>query len=180
MPRLFIAIELPEPLKDRLAGMKGALPAAAWVKRDGFHLTLRFLGDVESARIPALVSALHAVTAAPFPVTLSGVGRFPPQGSPRVVWVGVEAPPALMEVQQQVERALTPLGFPPEDRPFSAHITLARLKSEARREVEAYLEQHRAFRADPFTVSAFYLIESTLTPAGAKYRHEAAFALSKT
>lgn len=177
MPRLFVAVELPDSLKDRLAGLKGAIPAATWVKRDGFHLTLSFLGEVDAARVPAITAALEGVRAAPFAVTLSGTGRFPPRGSPRVAWVGIEPQPALTALQQQVERALTPLGFPPEDRPFSGHITLARIKGEARREVEAYLEMHRAFRADPFTVSAFHLIESTLAPGGAQYRHVASFPL---
>ena len=176
--RLFMAIELPDDLKDRLVGLKTAITAANWVKREGYHLTLSFLGEVEAARVPAITAALTNVQSPPFMVTLGGVGRFPPRGSARVLWVGIDHQPALMTLQQQVERALVPLGFPPEDRLFSAHITLARLKSDARREVEAFLEQHRAFRADPFPVSAFYLIESTLTPQGAHYRPAASFPLT--
>lgn len=176
--RLFIAIELPDDLKDRLVRLKTPIPAANWVKRDGYHLTLSFLGEVESARVPALTTALSSIQAPPFSVTLRGTGRFPPKGAARVLWIGLEAQPALMTLHQQVERALVPLGFPPENRPFSAHITLARLKSDARREVEAFLDQHRAFHADPFPVSAFHLIESTLTPQGAHYRIEQSFPLS--
>ncbi|MBN8638079.1 MAG: RNA 2',3'-cyclic phosphodiesterase [Anaerolineae bacterium] len=175
--RLFIALELPDDLKDRLAGLKTPIPAANWVKRDGYHLTLSFLGEVEPARVPALTAALSSIQSPSFSVTLRGAGRFPPKGSARVLWIGTEAQPALRALQKQVEQALVSLGFPPEDRPFSAHITLARLKSDARREVEAFLEQHRDWRADPFPVSAFHLIESTLTPQGAHYRIEQSFAL---
>jgi len=176
--RLFIALELPDDLQDRLVGLKTAVPAANWVKRGGYHLTLSFLGEVDAARVTAITTTLEHIQAPSFTVTLGGVGRFPPRGSARVLWVGIDHQPALLALQQQVERALVPLGFPPDDRPFSAHITLARLKSDARREVEAFLEQHHDFRADPFPVSAFHLIESTLTPQGAQYRHVAIFPLT--
>lgn len=177
--RLFIAIELPDDLKDRLAGLKTVIPAANWVKRAGYHLTLSFLGEVDSDRVPALTAALSSIQSPSFSVTLRGAGRFPPKGAARVLWIGTETQPALIALHQQVERALVPLCFPTEDRSFSAHITLARLKTDARREVEAFLEKHRDWRADPFPVTAFHLIESTLTPQGAHYRIEHSFPLNE-
>lgn len=77
--RLFIAIELPDELKDRLAGLKTVIPAANWVKRAGYHLTLSFLGEVDSDRVPALTAALSSIQSPSFSVTLRGAGRFPPK-----------------------------------------------------------------------------------------------------
>lgn len=178
MPRLFVAIELPDDVKQQLTRLRGDIPGATWVKPHAYHLTLRFLGDqIEAARVPAIVSALEAVQATPFDLVLQGVGRFPPKGSARVLWVGLNAPPALMSLHRAVESALDTVGFPPESRPFSAHITLARLKQDARQQVDAFLSQYRQFRTEPIAVSSFHLIESTLTPQGPKYRHEATFNL---
>jgi 2'-5' RNA ligase len=176
--RLFIAIDLPNDVKDMLVRLRADIPGATWVRREGYHLTLKFLGDgIEPARVDGIAAALAAIDAAPFEFTLRGVGRFPPKGSARVLWVGVSAPPALPALQREVERAMASAGFLPEDRAFSAHITLARLKSDARREVEAFLERHRAFQIGAVAAVRFHLIESTLTPQGANYQHRASFDL---
>ena len=107
---------------------------------------------------------------------MRGVGRFPPGKRPaRVLWAGIVEQPALLALQAAVETALGAVGFEPEDRPFSPHITLARLKGDAT--VERFLQQHGAFRAEPFTVSEFYLVSSLLTPQGPLYRYEAHFPL---
>ena len=178
MPRLFVAIELPDDIKQQLTRLRADIPGATWVKPHAFHLTLRFLGDqVDAARVPAIISALGAVQAAPFDVVLQGVGRFPPKGLARVLWVGTAAQPALTALHRTVESTLETVGFPPESRPFSAHITLARLKQDARQQVEAFLNQQRQFRSDPIPVTNFHLIESVLTPQGPRYRSEATFDL---
>ncbi len=178
MPRLFVAIELPDEVKQRLTRLRADIPGATWVKPGAYHLTLRFLGDqIEAARVPAIVDALGMVQAAPFDLVLQGVGRFPPKGSARVLWVGTGEQPALVNLHRAVESALETVGFPPESRPFSAHITLARLKQDARQQVDAFLNQQRRFRSEPIAVSSFHLIESTLTPQGPQYRHEATFDL---
>jgi 2'-5' RNA ligase len=176
--RLFIAIDLPDEVKDALTRLRADISGAAWVRRDGYHLTLKFLGDgIDSSRLQEITATLAAIDAAPFEFTLRGVGRFPPRGSARVLWVGVSAPPALATLQQHVESAMASVGFPPEARAFSAHITLARLKSDQRREVEAFLERHRAFQIGAIPAARFHLVESTLTPQGASYQHRARFDL---
>lgn len=172
--RLFIALELPDAVKDRLVDLRESIPGAAWVGRDAFHLTLRFVGDgIEEAAMIALRDGLSAVNGAPFSISLRGAGRFPPgdRRPPRVLWIGISAPPALLTLQAAVEQAVTAAGFPPEDRPFSPHLTLARLKNpESGAAVEAFIRQQTAFRSDPIAIAAFHLIASTLTPSGARYQ----------
>ncbi|MBL8132473.1 MAG: RNA 2',3'-cyclic phosphodiesterase [Anaerolineae bacterium] len=180
--RLFIAIELPEPLKDRLERLKTNLPGAIWTRRDTYHLTLRFLGDdIAAARLPDLRAALAAVQTPAFDVTLRGVGRFPPQPRrpARVLWVGVTPNPPLTRLYRAVESAVIGLGFPADDHDFSGHITLARLKSnQPEPSVEGFLKRHADFSADPFPAGAFHLFSSTLTPQGAHYAALAEFPLT--
>jgi 2'-5' RNA ligase len=175
--RLFVAVELPADVKDALSALETSIPGATWVRPAALHLTLRFLGDnLDPIRLTPIKTALASVKAAPFPLTLRGVGRFPPGKRPaRVLWVGIDEQPALLTLQASVERALSAVGFEPEDRPFSPHITLARLKGEG--SVEGFIEKHSGFRAETFTVSEFVLMSSVLTPHGPNYRREAQFPL---
>lgn len=179
--RLFIAIDLPDALKDQLEAFKTDIPGAAWVKRTTFHLTLRFLSsDIDPIRVPPMVRALEQVSAPPFAVTLCGVGRFPPSAkkAARVLWVGIEPSAALTQLHQAIEQALAVVDFPPEGRAFNPHITLARLKLDKRApEVEAFLAEHADFAAEPFTATAFHLYESKLTPQGAQYTRRGSFGL---
>ncbi len=181
MPRLFIAISLPDDLKMMLTHLRADIPGATWVKPPAMHLTLRFLGDqVEAARVPTLKMALAGLRAAPFDLTLQGVGRFPPntRKPARVLWVGLAAQPALHALYRSIEQAVVGLGFPPDDHDFSAHITLARLKSDrVVREVDDFLAAHQSFSAPPFAVSQFTLYASTLSPQGPTYTPEAVFPL---
>ena len=180
--RLFVAIELSPQSKTQLSALKTELPGASWVKPSAMHLTLRFLGDqIDPIRLTPITKALESVKAEPLSLTLQGTGRFP-EGSKkpaRVLWIGLVDQPALTVLQAAVEQALIPVGFPAEERPFSPHITLARLKSEGRSpELDRFLQAQRGFRADPFTVREFFLISSVLTPQGPIYHHEASFALT--
>ena len=179
--RLFIAIELPDSVKDQLLKLRADIPGATWVKPHGYHLTLRFLGDgIEEAKLEPIKDALAAVTGNAFSVQLQGVGRFPPnpKQSARVLWVGVSTPPVLNQLYQQIERAVTGLGFPPEGRAFNPHITLARLKSvKPEPKVDQFLQAHRNFKTAPISVSEFHLISSVLSAQGATYHTEATFHL---
>jgi 2'-5' RNA ligase len=179
--RLFIAAEIPADVKAQLVALKSDISGATWVKPDAMHLTLRFLGDqIDPIRLLPIKTALESIKAEPFPVVLRGTGRFPPgtKRPARVLWVGIADQPALLALQASVERAVAAVGFDPEDRAFSPHITLARLKPEGNAaQVARFLEKQRAFRTEPFTVSAFYLISSLLTPQGPNYHHEASISL---
>jgi len=175
--RVFIAVALPADLKAKLAALQQEfrlLPLeATWVREAGFHITLKFLGEVDSSRIGPIVTCM--TTAAqhghPLPLTVSGVGVFPHESSPRVLWVGVQDVTGLLrQVQQTLEAQLTPLGYPPEDRPFAPHLTLARVKRVSRRgEFLAGLKAHREAVLGQLEVDHIELIESQLHPSGARY-----------
>ncbi|NDJ62180.1 MAG: RNA 2',3'-cyclic phosphodiesterase, partial [Chloroflexi bacterium] len=156
--RLFVAITLPESIKGRLGALKTAIPGATWVKPPTFHLTLRFLGDqIRDERVAPIQAALATVRAAPFTLAWGGVGRFPPspKKAARVLWVGLTPEPGLQTLYHAVESALATVDFPPEDRDFNPHITVARLKTAKHTpEVEAFLTQHADLRLPPVQVTA--------------------------
>lgn len=176
--RLFVAIDLPDTVKDQLDTLQTCIPTARWVKRQQMHLTLFFLGETD--RLPDIKNSLASIETPPFSLTLTGVGRFPKRHRqpPRVLWVGIDAEPALAQLHEQVTTALAEIGFEPEHRPFSPHITLARFKTrEPLPEVDALLNAHGAFRVPSIAITEFVLFSSALTPQGPLYEREAVFAL---
>jgi len=182
MPRLFVAIEMSESVKQALVGLKTDIPTARWVKPEQMHLTLRFIGaDVPDDKVEPIKAALNTIKLSTFDLSLQGVGRFPPnpKKAPRVIWVGIHAPPELTTLHRQVSAALKTVGFKPDRKPFTPHITLARLKSHRPSpQADRFLERHHNFDAGTFTVSEFALIRSELSPQGAVYTHESVYTLS--
>lgn len=183
MPRLFVAIDIPDALKDKLATLKTDIPSAKWVKPMHMHLTIRFIGpDVPEDQLEPIKSALATIQASAFDLTLSTVGRFPPseKKAPRVLWVGTVEQPALLTLKKQVDATLESIGYTPEDR-FNAHITLARLRAhKPTPEANAFLQDQATFQAGTFTVRRFILYNSTLTPQGPRYTHEAVYPLQES
>lgn len=179
--RLFIAADLPERVKDALAKAIGELRASLrgpyrWVSPEGIHLTLKFLGNVPADRVPslgeALVGAVHGH--APFSLRLDGTGTFPPQRSPSVVWAGLGGDvDALTGLQRSIEASVEPLGFPPEQRAFSPHLTLARVRERlSRTEVDGLADRLSRLRfadEEAFAVEGVSLVRSELSPGGARY-----------
>lgn len=175
MPRLFIAIDLPEQVKHPLSQMAGEIPGAKWVAAAEIHLTLRFIGEVPPGTCSSIMSALSGVSFAPFALSVSGIGHFPPHGHPRVLWVGLERHPELIRLQQQIEAVLLQTGIAAEDRPFSPHITLARLKETPSPAVARFEAVHRGLAFPPIEVTEFVLYSSVLTPRGAVHHKEAVY-----
>jgi 2'-5' RNA ligase len=179
--RLFVAIDFPGIIKDQLVRLQTDIPTARWSKPHQMHLTLFFIGETE--RVPAVKEALAEVESPSFRLTLTGTGRFPKDGRqpPRVLWAGIQLHPALMALQKQVTTALTGIGFIAEDRPYSPHVTLARLQTERPlRQVDAFLSEHRAFQTEPLPVTEFVLFSSVLLPEGPRYKREAVYSLKST
>jgi RNA 2',3'-cyclic 3'-phosphodiesterase len=179
--RLFVAIDLPEMVKDHLDSLQSCLPTARWVRRQQMHLTLFFLGETE--RIQGIKDALASIEAPAFALTLAGVGRFPKRQKqpPRVLWVGIDDEPALAQLHQKITTALAEIGVKPEDRPFSPHITLARFNTrEPLPEVDVFLNSHSAFQVPSIAIHEFVLFSSVLSPQGPRYEREAIFALTAT
>ncbi len=177
MYRLFVAIDLPEEVKSGVAGITGNLAGGRWVPGNQLHLTLRFIGEADEALFQAIKTGLTGVRGASFSLALKGVGHFPPGKHPRVLWVGMEESGPLLELQREVELALIGVGIEPEERRFSPHITLARLKETPAAAVVAFEERFGAFRTEPFPVREFYLYSSTLTREGAIHTREASYPL---
>jgi len=179
--RAFVAVELSEDVRQALAAAQRAMQRQSpsgvrWVAPESVHLTLKFLGDVPIARLEAVTEAMRQVAAgcAPFDVTLNGVGAFPNARSPRVVWVGLAGDTAaLLKLAQALETALAALGFPPEGRPFSSHLTLGRARDgmtmEERQRLTALLARPPQVPSAPIRVGAIALMRSVLRPSGAQY-----------
>ena len=179
--RCFVAVELPAEARRcigalaaglRETGVRGLRP----VNPDGVHLTLKFLGDVSTSTVGEVSSALEAAAAAaqPFDLDLRGVGGFPDMRRPRVLWVGVGGDlDALQRLYESVESALAPLGFPPEGRAFTPHLTLARLRdgtsTEERARAGAVLASLAWEEGASAPVGGVSLMRSTLGPGGAVY-----------
>lgn len=175
LTRLFVAIDLPDTVKAPLDGLSRELPLASWVRLEQLHLTLRFIGEVSQQTLSGAKQALQRVRFACFPLTLCGVGHFPPRSHPRVLWVGMEGCEPLLALQREVELALIDAGIPPEERPFSPHITLARLKETAPSAVIQFEKVHAEIACPTFQVSEFILYSSLLTRQGAIHTKEAVY-----
>jgi 2'-5' RNA ligase len=184
--RLFVAINLPGEVKREI--WKAAAPLRSrsypvrWVAPESIHLTLKFLGQVDAVREPEILGALgRAVEGARrFRLPLGGFGAFPSARQPRVLWVGCEGVPPLELLQHRVEREMERIGFPLEGRPFRPHLTLGRAARGARASEFRGLEEVIAglsFAAYVVVESAD-LMESHLTPEGARYVCRHAVALS--
>lgn len=179
--RLFIAIDLPDGVLTALSLVQQelqrepALSQLRWVRPEGIHLTLKFLGDTPADRRPAIEAAVaRAVAGAgPFELHLGKTGRFGSRNAPRVVWIDVAGETdALSRIQEQVEREVSPLGYPGEKRAFSPHLTLARVPPERAREVAGPLDEAMSRVAIPaVTIRAaeVSLMRSELQRGGAVY-----------
>ena len=178
MIRLFVAIELPEDVRQRIERMCADVPGARWAEPEQMHLTLRFIGEVDGDVFREIRESLGTVRAEPFEMELRGVGHFPPRGEPRILWVGVQRSEELVRLRNRVESTLVRIGLEPEGRKFSPHITIARLKGTPPRAVGSFLAQHGLFQAGPIAVDGFQLHSSTLGAKRAVYRCEASYSFS--
>lgn len=183
MARLFLAISLPEKVKNRLAALQKELAKSQadvrWVRPEGLHLTLKFFGQVPEEKIERLSSVITKVIEAlkpgPMHLGLKGVGTFPPGGrAPRVVWVGLYGRlDTLAKLQNALEEAFAKWGFEKEKRRFVPHITLGRVKSKRRvdrlREEVLRLQEKEFFAPQEIEVKELTLYQSILKPTGAVY-----------
>ncbi len=177
--RAFVAVDISEPVREQvralLPGLRRMAPAdVKWVKPELVHLTLAFLGEVGGDFLESAREQLTSVASESAPVTcrLSGLGAFPSSARARVIWAGMaEGADELRRLQQAVERALAPVGYQPERRPFSPHLTLARLRVPA----DVTRLASVAFRSDQFAVGRLVLYRSVLAPSGPTYSELGAF-----
>ena len=178
MPRLFVALSLPDAIKHALEPLASGLGDVRWMEPDQQHLTLSFLGEIDNGADQDVAEALALVPGLPFELRLKGIGHFPLRGEPRVLWVGVEKSQELQRLKRRVDRALKAVGLAPDPRKYAPHVTIARIRGPlSPTRVGTYLMRHSLFRSEPFMVSSFHLFSSWLRPEGAEYQIEASYEL---
>lgn len=176
MPRLFTALEIPRPLAESLARLRGGLPGARWVDVENYHITLRFIGDVDDAFAHEAANALAFIRRPVVSVTIDQLSSFGGD-KPRAIVARARPEPALMELQAEQERLLRRLGAPPEARKFAPHVTLARLRGASTSAVAAYLGARGYFPPLVFMASRFVLYSSRASMGGGPYIVEAEYPL---
>ena len=180
MPRYFIALPLPDEARDRLVAIQPpAVPGMRILAREELHLTLHFLGEVAANDIERLRAAVATIRMNAFTIGLNGVGMFPSERHAKVLWAGVEAKANLVVLHGLIGLALTDaIGFRPEARPYSPHITLARLDEPAPSDVvDRYLDENEGFAVPSVRLDRFALYSSRLADNVPKYQEEAVFPL---
>lgn len=182
--RLFTGIELPSETKTRLTRLLDTLRPAArikWSPVENLHITTKFIGEWPDERVEELTTALHALPSRPkLHIAVRNLGWFPNPSSPRVFWAGVNAGPGLAELARDTERSLERLGVPVEGRPFSPHLTLARIKEPVSlTALRAALAEFANPDFGQFMADRFFLYRSTLKPGGSEYCKIAEFLFQK-
>lgn len=176
MPRLFTALEIPPLIAGELAGLRGGLPGARWIDAENYHITLRFLGDIDDAMAHDVALTLAAIRRPPIGVALDEIGSFGGD-KPRAIVVKARASSALAELQAEQERLLRRIGAPPEPRKFTPHVTLARLRGASCGAVAAYLGTRGYFPPLRFEAARFVLFSSRDSVGGGPYIVEADYPL---
>ncbi len=179
--RLFVALDIPDTLRralrELMARLKAECSDARWVRPEGIHITLKFLGETDEAKLDSIKLALAPVHCdRAVELDFRGIGFFPNEFHPRVIWCGVEASSNLTLLAADVDRALQPLGFPAESRAFTPHLTLARFDSH--KGLDTLVRTTNNLKSYDFgsaRQSEFYLYRSFLKPGGAEYTRLATF-----
>lgn len=178
MIRLFVAIALPESVRDRMAMLGGGVPGAKWTSAENMHLTLSFIGEVPEDRMADIHHGLSRIRQPAFDLVLSGIGYFKKGRHPSLLWVGIERNDALLQLHERVEQALQREGCEFDARRYSPHVTLARLQRAPEDRVAAFVAQHNLFRTPPIRVESFTLFSSFLSSSGSIYTAEAEYPLT--
>lgn len=178
MPRLFTALEIPTLVAGDLASLRGGLPGARWIDAENYHITLRFIGDVDDAMAHDVEHTLDAIRRSPLSVALDQLTSFGGD-KPRAIVVRARANSALNELQAEQERLLRRIGVPPEPRKFLPHVTLARLRGASSSSVAAYLGTRGYFPPLRFEATQFVLYSSRNSVGGGPYIVEAEYPLRR-
>jgi RNA 2',3'-cyclic 3'-phosphodiesterase len=193
--RLFIALDIDEPIRTRLSrfveGVTNFAPDARWVKPESLHVTLKFIGEQPDPAVDQIKQTLSQVEASRSEIHFRSYGFFPTAKSARVFWIGMEADPELATLADTIDDKMASLGIPNEDRPFSPHLTLARAgsgsgsprrnKTDRANRVFHHLQEKLSALPTPefgtMMARAFFLYQSQLSPKGSKYTKLASFDL---
>jgi 2'-5' RNA ligase len=178
--RSFIAIEIPTEIKQAISAQTANLQkqigsSVRWVAAENIHLTLKFLGEISPTNVDVLSQMLQAECEhhPPFTLTIHSLGCFPNPRHARVIWIGVDCPQELIRLQREIESTTARLGYAPEDKPFSAHLTIGRVREQATATelqiIKSVIEDVRIDQLGTFTARSVELFKSDLKPAGPVY-----------
>jgi 2'-5' RNA ligase len=177
MPRIFTGFELPLDIAESLATLRGGLPGARWIDPEDYHVTLRFIGDVDDTLAREVALLLGKVSRPSLELRLDGLSSFGGR-RPRAVIATLAQTPALMELQAEHERLMQRAGLEPEGRKFTPHVTLARLRDSSSRQVADYLATRPFLAPLSFRVARFVLFSARASVGGGPYVVEAAYPLA--
>ncbi len=177
--RLFVALDLPWSLRERLSGLAVGLAGARWVAPENYHVTLRFIGEMPGHKAEEIDLALGTLRARGFSLELAGVGTLERAGRVTSLWAGVARNPALEHLRGKIDVALQRAGVPAERRRFAPHVTLARLDDRAAEpKLAGWVQTHNLFRSGPVPVEHFTLFSSQLGKEQSVYTPEVEYALA--
>ncbi len=173
--RLFIALQISDDVREAIAALirewKPLDRSWKWSRSESLHVTLKFLGEIPENKLVRVAEALRAVpTDLPITLTFAGLGFFPHEGRPRVLWAGIEAPRSFPALAASIDEALARVGVLPEEKPFTPHLTLARSKAgKISPKLREAVAKYSAREFGVMRASAFHLVESKLKSTGAEY-----------
>jgi RNA 2',3'-cyclic 3'-phosphodiesterase len=179
MPRLFTGIEIPAAIGEQLSCLRGGLPGARWIDPANYHLTLRFVGDVDMDVAEEIAAGLARVRRAPFALALSQLSTLGTR-KPHAIVARPSPSPELLDLQVEHERVMQRIGLPPETRKFTPHVTLARLRGAVGRDIADYLTLRGGFVAGPFPIERFVLYSARNSIGGGPYVVEEAYPLHRS
>lgn len=177
MIRLFVAIPIDTEIRRKLNGLGKMIPGASPVSEEQIHLTLRFIGEVESTLFHDIRERMYELQSGPLQISVKGTGHFPPRGTPRVIWAGIKPAGDVIILRNRVNTILSKCGIAYEQRKFHAHITLARLKNSSPKRVADFLAGNVLLQSPVFTIDRVHLYSSKLTANGAIHRIEGSYPL---
>jgi 2'-5' RNA ligase len=178
MLRLFTGLEIPGHVGQSLSLLRGGLPGARWIDPENYHVTLRFIGEVDDMIAHEIASMLERVRRESFEMRVEDLISFGGR-KPRAVVATLGSARPLMDLQADHERLMQRVGLEPEGRKYVPHVTLARLRDSSSRQVADYLGLRAPFRSPPFKVSRFVLFSSRASVGGGPYVVEAAYPLAE-
>ena len=176
MPRLFTGLELPEAVVGQLALLRGGVVGARWLEPEDYHITLRFVGDVDGDVARDIADTLDGIRRPKALISFEGLSWFGAD-KPRAIVAKVKTEPALMDLQAEQERRLMRIGIEPETRIYTPHVTLARVRGAGQAAIASYLAERGALIADSFAAERFVLYSARAGSGGGPYVVEAAYPL---
>ena len=178
MHRLFVALSLPPEIREQLSGLMTGIPGAKWVPPVNYHMTLRFIGEIDGWRADEVDEALSGIKAKGFELSLHGLGLFEKAGRIQAMWVGADRNEALLHLQNKVETALQRVGIPAAKKRFAPHVTIARTDRAPADKLVSFVQSNNLFRADTIPVESFTLFSSRLGKENSVYTAEVDYALA--